>query len=88
MTKIVCNELKTDIVDIQLDEFLKFPDHSYQRNTPHRAKNSKHLRKFMDIHANVNILEFTDSGEDPDTGLTYSAGERIMLDGHTRRYMW
>ncbi len=88
MTKIVCNELKTDIVNITFEKFLEYPNHPYQRNTEYRAKKAKHLKKFMDIHANVNLVQFTDSGEDPDTGLTYSAGQRIMLDSHTRRYMW
>ena len=88
MTEIVCNELTTTIVDITFDEYLEYPDHPYQRNTEYRAKNAQHIRKFKDIHANVDLVEFTESGEDPETEIEYLAGQRMMLNSHTRRYMW
>jgi len=90
MTKIVKNTIDVYHEEIPLNVLYRYDDHPTQRNTEFRAKtkSKKHLKKFLPIHAIMNVIEFSESCECPTTKKIYQAGHRMMLDGHTRRHVW
>jgi len=77
-----------------IDEFFAIRKNPKQRHTPTQAKKNKKLRKFLPMHATdqINIGKLTRDMQVYDSELaqyvTLKAGTFVLLNGHTRQYVW
>lgn len=72
MTKL--GAVHSEIIEIPLAKIFTFERHPLQRDEVRRAPKAHKLHVFEDVHKYVSAVEYQ--------------GRTILLDGHTRRYIW
>jgi len=96
-TYVPCVPIDTTKVEsryIDIEEFFAIRKNPKQRHTPTQARKNKKLRKFLPIHATdqINIGKLTRDMQvydnESEQWVTLKAGTLVLLNGHTRQYVW